>query len=373
MTSTVLFAGGGTGGHLMPALAIADAMVAEDPTIEPFFVGAKRGVEATVLPSRKWRYQLLPFEPIYRRKWWKNFLLPFSAIRALRGVREILRREQPVLAIGTGGYASGPALWAATGRGIPIILQEQNAFPGYATRRLARQAAQIHLGFPEAESFLTPGPRTKVFDSGNPIVPPPADWLSVDGRRPTVDGKRALGFDSNRPLVLVTGGSQGAMGINAVVGQAIRTGRWPAEVQLLWQTGAAGFDQFKELSTVDCRLSTFIDPMASAWAAADLVIARGGASTSADIAAWGLPSVLIPLPTSAANHQLKNAQALSEAGAAVLLEQKKLTVDTLVSTVGNLLGDSAELAGIAAKAKLRGRPFAAREIAREALRLLSNS
>src|SRR5689334_14250821 len=108
----VLFAGGGTGGHLMPALAIADAMVALDPSIEPYFVGALRGVEAKVLPTRPWRHTLLPFEPIYRKQWWKNVRLPFSTVRSLMGIRKILRAEQPVLAIGTGGYASGPALWA---------------------------------------------------------------------------------------------------------------------------------------------------------------------------------------------------------------------------------------------------------------------
>ena len=369
--SVVLFAGGGTGGHLMPALAIADAMVAEDPSVEPFFVGAFRGVEAHVLPKRRWRHELLPFEPIYRAKWWKNFLLPVSAFRAMARLREIFNREQPVLAIGTGGYVSGPALWAASGRDIPIVIQEQNAFPGFATRRLASKAAQIHLGFPEAESFLTPGPETKVFDSGNPIVPP----NEVRSPATIAAAKTALGFDGRLPLVLVTGGSQGALGINRVVAQAVEERKWPADVQLLWQTGAATFEQFKALAPagqrpVAIRIESFIDPMASAWSAADLVVARGGASTSADIAAWGLPSVVIPLPTSAANHQLKNAQALAEAGAAVLLEQRNLTVESLVTAVGNLLGDPAELADLAANARRRGRPFAAREIAREALRLL---
>ncbi len=355
----------------MPALAIAEAMVAEDPSIEPFFIGALRGVEAQVLPKRRWRHVLLPFEPIYRAKWWKNFRLPISVFRAMAQLRQILQREQPVLAVGTGGYVSGPALWAASGRGIPIVIQEQNAFPGFATRRLAGRAAQIHLGFPEAESFLAPGPDTRVFDTGNPITPPESTGA------PASKGlaKEALGFDQRLPLVLVTGGSQGALGINKVVAQAVEERKWPADAQLLWQTGASTWDQFKDLAPagqrpITIRIEPFLDPMSTAWAAADLVVARGGASTSAEITAWGLPSVIVPLPTSAANHQLKNGQALAEAGAAVLLEQRDLTVQSLVTTVGNLLGDPAELAGLAAGARRRGRPFAAREIAREALRLL---
>ncbi len=355
----------------MPALAIAEAMVAEEPSIEPFFIGALRGVEAQVLPKRRWRYELLPFEPIYRNQWWKNLLLPVSVVRVLSGVLRVLKRERPVLAVGTGGYAAGVPLWWSARRGIPIVLQEQNAYPGLTTRRLAARAAQIHLGFPEAESFLTPGPDTKVFDTGNPIIPPEASG----GRAARQAAKESLGFSPDLPLVLVTGGSQGALGINKVVAQAVEERKWPADAQLLWQTGASTYDQFKDLAPagqrpVAIRIEPFLDPMATAWAAADLVVARGGASTSAEITAWGLPSVIVPLPTSAANHQLKNGQALAEAGAAVLLEQRNLSVQSLVTTVGNLLGDPAELAELAAGARRRGRPFAAREIAREALRLL---
>src|SRR4029077_14462655 len=154
--SVVLFAGGGTGGHLMPALAIAEAMVEADPSIEPFFVGAERGIEARVLPKRPWRHELLPLEPIYRRPGVKNVMLRLTTWRSLPRLREILRKEQPVLAVGTGGYVAGPVLWAAALAGIPRVLPEENAFPGFAPRRLARKARQIHLGFPEARAYLTP-------------------------------------------------------------------------------------------------------------------------------------------------------------------------------------------------------------------------
>jgi UDP-N-acetylglucosamine--N-acetylmuramyl-(pentapeptide) pyrophosphoryl-undecaprenol N-acetylglucosamine transferase len=363
----VLIAGGGTGGHLMPALAIADAIVAADSRFQPYFVGAERGLEAKVLPGRPWPYTLLPFEPIYRKQWWKNAALPLTMWRSLRGVREILRRENPVLAIGTGGYASGPALYAAAGRDIPTAIQEQNAFPGFASRRLASRVRQIHLGFPEARAHLKPGKDTEVLDTGNPIVPPPAI------RPDRATAKRRLGFDPDKPLVLSTGGSQGSLAMNQVIAEAVKSGAWPADVQLLWQTGHGSFDQFKTLAGQGRRVTAFLDPIADALAAADLAIGRAGAMTIADITAWELPSILIPLPTAAANHQLGNARAMADAGASTLLEQANLTAGSLCDAVRSLTGDAARMAGMASAAKSRARPDAAHQIAIAALRLVSIS
>jgi len=349
----------------MPALAIADAMVALDPAIEPYFVGALRGVEAQVLPSRPWRYTLLPFEPIHRRQWWRNIRLPVSLYRSFAGIRGILRRERPVLAVGTGGYVSGPVLWAAMGRGLPGVIQEQNAFPGVATRRLAGRARQIHLGFPEAQQLLQPGPDTTVRFSGNPIVPPPAE-------RPSAQvAKAALGLDPERPLVLVTCGSQGALAVNQVVARALTSGAWPGGTQLLWQTGRGSFEQFRHLATTSVQIAGFLDPIGEAYAAADLVVGRSGAMTLADLAAWGLPAILIPLPTSAAGHQLTNARAIAEAGAGVLIEQHRLSPEGLSATVRDLLADPAGMARHREAMLRRARPDAARSIAREALQLIS--
>ncbi len=363
--SVVLFAGGGTGGHLMPALAIAEAMVALDGAIRPHFVGSFRGVEAKVLPARPWPYTLLPFEPIYRRHWWRNVRLPLSLYRTFSGIRQLLRREQPVLAVGTGGYVAGPVLWAAMGRGIPGVLQEQNAFPGVTTRRLARRARQIHLGFPEAGSWLDAGPRTRVLFSGNPIVPVPVD-------RPTrLVAKGALGLDPERPLALVVGGSQGALAVNQVVAKALTSGVWPGDVQLLWQTGAGTYEQFRHLATPGVQVAAFLDPVADAYAAADLVIGRAGAMTLAELAAWGIPSILVPLPTAAADHQLTNARAMVEAGAAALIEQHRLSPEGLAEQVRTLLSDPAGMARMGEALLHRARPDAADSIAREVLQLLS--
>jgi UDP-N-acetylglucosamine--N-acetylmuramyl-(pentapeptide) pyrophosphoryl-undecaprenol N-acetylglucosamine transferase len=370
--SVVLFAGGGTGGHLMPALAIAEAMVEADPGIEPYFVGAERGIEARVLPQRPWRHVLLPMEPLYRHEWWKNVRLPWSLFRTLRQLRRVLIRENPVLAIGTGGYASGPALWAASLRGVPTVIQEQNAFPGFATRRLAKRARQIHLGFPEARAHLQPGLSTEIFDTGNPILPPPELWRRALGdARLKAEAKTELNFDPARPVALVLGGSQGAQAINQVVAETLESRSWPAAVQLLWQTGSRNLDQLVHHMTADRKVVGFIDPIAPAYAMADLVIARAGAITLAELAAWGLPAILIPLPTAAADHQATNAMALAAGGAAVLLEQRHLTPQSLSKAVQDLLGDPARMADLARGMRARARPEAAREIAHKALRLVS--
>src|SRR5262249_41654236 len=147
---TVMIAGGGTGGHLMPALAIAEALARGHPGWRLLLIGAQRGVEATVLPTRNFPFLLLPFEPIYRRQWWKNLRWPWLAVRLVLAVRRLLRRERPSLVLGTGGYASGPVVWSAARAGIPTAILEQDAVPGLATRRLARLVREIYLGAPEA-------------------------------------------------------------------------------------------------------------------------------------------------------------------------------------------------------------------------------
>ncbi len=362
--TTVLFTGGGTGGHLMPALAIAEEMVRLDPSIRPFFVDSRRGLEASVLPQRPWPYELLPLEPLWRRKWWKNWKLPFALFSSLRTVNAIIAREKPALVVGIGGYVAGPVVWAAMNRGIPAVLQEANAYPGIATRWLARRARQVHLGFPEARASLDVGPSTEVFDSGNPIPPPPSPKPAKS------DAKRKLGFSAERPLVFVTGGSQGALPINRAVAAALDAGTLPGGASLLWQTGQGTLEQYlrfgKEGRIV---VAAFIDPIADAYAAADLVVSRSG-GTVTSLAAWGLPAILIPLPSAAAGHQLSNAKAAADAGAAVLLEQSKLTGATLAETVHALLRDPARMAGLSVGALRRARPNAASEIASQALRLI---
>ena len=350
----VLIAGGGTGGHLMPALAIAERLRAEAPDLEPVLVGARRGIEARILPSRSFRHYLLPAEPIYRRTWWKNLRWPFVAGRLMTGVVRLYRRERPVAVLGTGGYASGPVVWWGSLRGIPSAIQEQNAYPGLATRWLARRVDHIYLGLPEAAALLEPRRQARVVDTGNPIVPPDPS------RRPAALAR--FGLDRPGPVLLVTGGSQGALAVNRAVAAWLDSGGL-GNATLIWVTGRASYAEFVRYNASPAvQVIDFLDPMADAYAVADLVLSRAGMITVAEVCAWGLPSILVPLPTAAADHQTHNARAMAEAGAAVNLPQRDLVERGLGPVLGPLLADPAARAGMAAASRRRGRPDAARDI-----------
>lgn len=345
----------------MPALAIADAVREHAPHIEPVLIGAVRGVEARILPTRDYRFYLLPSEPIYRRTWWKNVRWPFVAGRLLRRVAHLFETEQPAVVVGTGGYASGPVVWWAARHRIPTAIQEQNAYPGLASRWLSRRVRHVYLGLPEARKLLRFGPSTQVFDTGNPIVPPSPEREK--------NARAKFGLNGQRPVVLVTGGSQGALAINTAVAAWLDDGG-PGDANLIWVTGRATFSQFQRYESPRIRVLDFLDPMADAYAVADLVVSRAGMITVAELCAWGLPNVLIPLPTAAADHQTHNARVLAEAGASILLLQSDLTPVSLKSIVRGLLGDPGRLEHMRAKALARGRPQSAQDIVSKLLTLI---
>jgi len=350
-----MIAGGGTGGHLMPALAIGAAIRAADPAKRIVLVGAVRGVEASLLPTRDFPYHLLPAEPIYRRQWWRNVRWPFLALRLMREIRRLLERERPALVIGTGGYASGPVVWAAARRGIPTAIQEQNAFPGLATRWLSGRARQIWLGVPEARRFLRAGRETEILDTGNPIVPP--------DRSREAEARARFGIDRSRPVALVSGGSQGSVALNEAVAQVVRSGGFGGAT-LLWATGRGSYERFREFHRPPgIQVFDFLDPMADAYAVADVAVGRAGMMTIAELCAWGIPSILIPLPTAAADHQTGNARVMADAGAAVHLPQSELAPGRLGEALGAILSNSALRAEMSARARGRGRPDAGARIA----------
>jgi UDP-N-acetylglucosamine--N-acetylmuramyl-(pentapeptide) pyrophosphoryl-undecaprenol N-acetylglucosamine transferase len=360
----ILIAGGGTGGHLMPGLALAEALQRESADVEPVLVGASRGVEARVLPTREFRYYLLPVEPIYRRAWWKNARWPFLLARLLRAGRRVLNAEDPVVAVGTGGYAAGPILVQAMRRRLPVVLQEQNAFPGVTTRWLARRARQVHLGFPEARVYLRPGPRTEICQYGNPITPPPVP------RPEAMVARERLGVPQGSRVVFVMGGSQGARSINRVVARAVDSGGLD-RIHLLWGTGAGMWEEYRHYDKQPTRIvRSFWDPISDAYAAADVVVGRAGAMTTAELCAWAMPSVLIPLPTSAGGHQNRNAEALARSGAATHLPEPALTPATLCEELARLLDHPARLRAMGQAAGARGQPHAAQSIARHILGLV---
>jgi UDP-N-acetylglucosamine--N-acetylmuramyl-(pentapeptide) pyrophosphoryl-undecaprenol N-acetylglucosamine transferase len=348
----------------MPALAIAAQLHEMAPDIEPVLVGAQRGIEADVLSRRTFRHHLLPAQPLYRRQWWKNVQWPLVLPGLWRGLSTVFENEQPAVVLGTGGYASAPVVWWALRSGIPVALQEQNAYPGLATRRFASRARHVYLGLPEARQHLRLGPETKLLVTGNPILPP-----TPEGR----EAERAgFGLGQGEFTLLVTGGSQGALQINRAVAAWLDRGGSPG-ISLLWVTGRLSYAEFKRYHAPPLvHVIDFLDPMARGYAAADAVVSRAGALTVAELCAWGLPSVLIPLPSAAAHHQAKNAEAMEQAGAAFHLDQARLDADTLGTTIHRLQTEAEIRTAMSRAARARGRPDAAVEIVSNLLTLLES-
>lgn len=368
----VVFAGGGTGGHLYPALALADALVAERPDVLPFFVGASRGLEARVLPARGLDHLLLPVRGLVRSAPLDNVGVLVALIRSLGRLVGLFRRLRPGLVVVTGGYAGAPAGLVAMGLRVPLALQEQNSLPGITTRLLSRWARQIHLAFPEAVERLPRRARSRARASGNPIRPLAAVDRSVARQR----------FDlvPDGTVVLIVGGSQGSLALNALVAAIVRDVcearlQRPEGLQLLWATGQ-GHERSVRENLAECgspawvRVVGYIDDMPAALAAADLAVSRAGAMTTSEFLACGLPAVLVPLPTAAEDHQTANATALERAGAAVLLPQKGLTGRMLWRQIVDLVSDEERVARMRQAARERARPDAAARIAGDLAALL---
>ncbi|HEY0305257.1 MAG TPA: undecaprenyldiphospho-muramoylpentapeptide beta-N-acetylglucosaminyltransferase [Longimicrobiales bacterium] len=370
--SRVLFAGGGTGGHLYPAIALAEALQRDHANVDVHFVGALRGVEARVLPNEGKPHTLLPFQPLRRSRIWENWQLVPAMMRSANGLRRLFHEFKPELVVGTGGYASAPAcMWALMHR-IPVAVQEQNSHPGLTTRTLSRWASQIHLGFPEARRYIKPGKHTEVTSLGNPIRPP-------DHTIDRATARATFGLQPDSVVVLVVGGSQGSRAINEALLSAIaqasnRQGGHAPRLEVLWATGPT------HIESINSRLPESVKPwvktvgyitnMTHALAAASVAISRAGAMGTAELLAWGIPMVLIPLPTAAADHQTHNARAIAEAGAATMLVERELTPERLWQELDRLITDEALRNQMRAAALDRARPQAAEDIAQRLAQLL---
>ena len=334
-----------------------------NPDVKPFFVGAQRGIEKSVLPSTEFPHELLDLHPLYRARPWENWKTLRGAVTAWSRVGKLVAADRPACVVGTGGYASAIALAYAAMHGIPYAVQEQNSFPGLTTKFFSRFARQVHNGFPEAASHLKPGKRTVLFDSGNPIEAPPDPLPDKSLAR------AAWGFPaSGGRVMLIYGGSQGSKAINDVVADWVRKGI-PAELFVIWATGRNTHADYASLETERVRIRAYLSPMSEAYSAADFALSRGGAMATAELCAWGIPPIVIPLPTAAADHQTANARALAAAGAAEFIPQSSLTVESLDRSVRALLEEPALLEQRSAAVLRRARPHAADEIARRILEM----
>lgn len=353
----IVFAGGGTGGHLYPGLAIARAVQRLRPDIQPFFIGARRGVERDVLPATGYPYVLLDLHPLYRSRVWNNWRTVAGMITAWRGIGRVFREERPALVVGTGGYAAVAALAYAVAHRIPIVEQTGDSLPSLTARLFSRRSEEIYLAFPESAKRLRVRSPEVLVDTGAPIEPPPEPLPPRDA------ALRAWGFPPGAQVVLVYGGSQGSLAINNAVRDWVRAGL-PRGVHLIWGAGTKTYDEFANLESDRVRVRPYLSPIADAYAATDLAVARAGTMTLAELFAWRIPGVLIPLPTAAADHQTLNARTLEQAGAAVYLPQSELSGAKLAATVAGLLENPARLQALAVAAAARARPNAAEEIAR---------
>jgi len=314
----VILSGGGTGGHIFPAVAIANELKKLVPDIEILFVGALGKMEMEKVPNAGYKIIGVPIAGLQRKLTLANLKLPFLLVRSLLRTNKIIKDFQPDVVVGTGGYASGPLVRAATSKGIPALLQEQNSYAGITNKVLSKKASKICVAYEGMEKFF---PKNKILLTGNPVR---QDLKDVRTKR-----EEALSFfklDPNKKTILVIGGSLGARVINESIGAGLNE-LASGNIQLIWQTGKGYYEtaqqQTKEFSDKPIYALDFISRMDLAYAAADIVISRAGASSVSELCNIGMPCILVPSPNVAEDHQTKNAMALVSKEAALLVKDNE--------------------------------------------------
>lgn len=350
------FAAGGTGGHVYPALAVAQEILKRRPQAEIRFIGGNRGIERKIVGASGFPVETIPAAGMPRSL--SPAIIPFFWKFAVSIImsRGILRKFRPSLLLATGGYVSGAPVLAARTLGIPVAMQEQNSFPGIVNRKFARWADLAFLGFEDARKYFPSGMDS--FVTGNPV-------RSEIGTADRVRAAQSFGLDPARRTVLVFGGSQGARAINqAMSGAAERIAG--EDTQVIWQTGDREFESWRVYDARAegrVRVLPYIAAMADAYAASDLVIARAGAISIAELTACGLPGIFIPLPTAAENHQEFNARSLERAGAAVVILERDLTPALLAETTLGIIDSGERLRAMSEASRRMGKKDAAARIA----------
>lgn len=332
----ILISGGGTGGHIFPAVSIANALRRRDPRTEILFVGALGRMEMERVPTAGYEIVGLPVAGFDRKRLWRNIPVLLKLWKSMRRARKVLRDFRPDMAVGVGGYASGPMLKEAQKNGIPTLLQEQNSYAGVTNKLLAKKAAAICTAYPEMERFF---PADKILMTGNPVR---ADILNCTLSRE--EAKRELGFDPQRPLILVVGGSLGARTVNQSVAASLDL--WlETGASVMWQTGKFYADECQAIAAgrAHVKAQAFISNMDVAYRAADIVVSRAGAGTISELQLLGKCAVLVPSPNVAEDHQRKNAEALAGRDAALMVLDADAPAH-LGQTVVDLIADPERVA-----------------------------
>ncbi len=328
-----IISGGGTGGHIFPAIAIANALKAKLENAEILFVGAKGRMEMEKVPAAGYQIEGLWISGLQRKLTLKNLSFPFKVVSSLMNARKIISDFKPDVVIGVGGYASGPTLRAATSKKIPTLIQEQNSFPGITNKFLAGKVNKICVAYDGMEKFF---PADKIVKTGNPIR---NNVIEIEGKRS--EAADFFRLDQSKKTVLIVGGSQGALAVNKGIAKNLEVFT-KNNIQLIWQTGKFYFEDAKQqvesLNTNCIKVTEFIDRMDLAYAMADIIISRAGAIAISEICAVAKPPIFIPLPSAAEDHQTKNADALVKKDAAILINNSEVG-EKIGETLLSLLSD----------------------------------
>lgn len=347
-----IISGGGTGGHIFPAIAIADELKRRLPDAEILFVGAKDRMEMQKVPQAGYPIEGLWISGLQRKLSWQNLLFPLKFISSLLKSRSIIKRFKPDAVIGTGGFASGAVVKVAGQMGIPTFIQEQNSYAGITNKMLAKNAHKICVAYDAMEQFF---PKEKIVKTGNPIRD---GLLNIAEYRS--EGLSYFHLDSQRKTLLVLGGSLGARRINQLIEQQLPLFE-QLGVQVLWQCGKLYYEEYKKYNSEQVRVLAFIDRMELAYAAADVIISRAGASSVSELCVVGKPVIFIPSPNVAEDHQTKNARAIADKQAAILLRENELN-EQFANTFSTLIADEAQQEALSAHIKALAQPNATKDI-----------
>lgn len=312
----IILSGGGTGGHIYPAIAIADELKSRFPDAKFLFVGASDRMEMEKVPQAGYEIEGLWISGIQRKLTLRNLAFPFKLISSLLKSRKIINMFQPDVVIGTGGFASGPLLKSATSKGVPSLIQEQNSYPGITNKLLSKYVDKICVAYEGLESFF---PKAKIILTGNPIR---KDLLDIAHKQ--IEGKDAFTLIHSKHTLLVLGGSLGARRMNQLVEEKLAYFQ-SQNIQVIWQCGKLYYQQYKHHNALEnVQVHAFLNNMDMAYAASDIIISRAGASSVSELCVVGKPVIFIPSPNVAEDHQTKNAKAIAERHAAVLIKESEL-------------------------------------------------
>ena len=353
-----ILSGGGTGGHIYPAIAIADELKKRYPDAEFLFVGANDRMEMQRVPQAGYSIKGLQIAGIQRKLSLKNLLLPFKLLKSLYQARQIIQKFQPDAVIGTGGYASAPTLKAAQWLKVPYFIQEQNSFAGITNKWVSKKANKIFVAYQNMEKFF---PKAKIQITGNPI----REGLT------TIQDKNKNAFESfslneNKFTLLVLGGSLGAKSINQLISSNLSFFQ-ENEVQILWQCGKFYYDEYKEKQTEMVQVRPFIENMNDAYAVADVIISRAGASSVSELCVVGEPVIFVPSPNVAEDHQTKNAQAIADEKAAILIKETELK-DNFQKIFLEIFNDKEKRKILSENIKALAKPNATKQIVDEIIK-----